>query len=157
MVSGDMPPELARKGIKLFDDSSKEFLEDQFLRQSASVRDISGVVEFLTRRSVLPESDYHLFIPNELSLANLKRDDLEIIGLWLEVINQGIFMAKKGVITADIPLADASELLGWLNATRAIDMKHERLMAENTVNLRKIEEPKTSGSILDRFRKKSGD
>jgi hypothetical protein len=139
----------------LFDDNAiKNFIDKQYKRQQATMGGEQNSLEFMTRASVLPGSIYHLFIPNELSLSNLDELDKKMVGMHCRVLSYGIYMKKMGWVTDDIPLGDAFEYYSFLNSTRAKDMAHERLMAENTLRVHKSEEPQSKTGFWGRFFKK---
>lgn len=128
------------KGFKLFEpEHNKELYDKMVRRQEKPMQDQANVVEYMSRTFMVPGSDYHFLIEKELSMSNVKRSDVAVIEKNSDVINNAIYLGRKGVVTADLALIDSAEEVRFLNILRSIGMEHERLMATNTLKVTKEE------------------
>lgn len=145
--------------INLFDNDSeivKRYMQKRVADSNAPVSDQAQFSEFLSTPTLQAGSLYHLFNPKEIALANFDNDEKQMINYaWKKVINRAIYLAGKGVVTPDLPNDLDSQHIAWLNSTRAKDMEHEKLMVQQNINIRKIEETKTDKpSLFGGFKKK---
>lgn len=128
----------------LFDQEDNEIIKKYITKQvkdsNAPISDPSQFGEFMTKPSLALGSRYHLYIPKEISLANLTDEETRIVRAYIRVINRAIYLAEKGTVTEALPNEKAAEFIGWLNSTRGKGMAHEKLMVEQNIRIHKTEE-----------------
>lgn len=119
------------------------YLKKRMIDSSAPVTDQAQFGEYMTQPSLIPGSKYHLYNSKETSLSNMDDDKERINYAWSKLRNRAIYMAEKGLVDADLPNEIDSLRLEWLNSTRGKNMEHEKLMVQQTINIRKTEETKS--------------
>ena len=111
---------------------------------TSRIQDSVELVKFLIDPTKIQDSPYHLLIPKELAVGQLKREDIYIIELDFALISEFIHM--------DVPemaLVYHAEMLARVNALRAVEGFERRQESTFTQILKKegVDSDKKNGLL----------